>query len=244
MTYGNSMDYTGLGCLVLTNQINWEYMEIREFLLNQIILEEEKVRLVGWMTRVHFGYLEDMAGIVVINNTFLDLIPSIDSLKSLNDLWRYDGNWTWISGNSVGDQNAYHGTKGVASPSNNPGSRYRPANWIDSNGNFWLFGGSFSNSNSLYSYLLVELIISGYFNDLWKFDGEEWVWAAGTNASNQNGVYGENGIPDSNNIPGGRDLAVSWMDNFGNFWMFGGRGYDSSGSSIGNAIHVKYKHQL
>jgi hypothetical protein len=46
----------------------------------------------------------------------------------------------------------------------------------------------------------------------WKFDGEEWVWVSGSNTSNQNGVYGEKGIPDSSNIPGGRyGIMSGWI---------------------------------
>jgi hypothetical protein len=80
------------------------------------------------------------------------------------------------------------------------------------------------------------LFISGRLNDLWKFDGEEWVWVSGSNATNQYGVYGEKEIPDSNNIPGARaGYAVSWMGNYGNMWLFGGDGYDINGT-FGNAI--------
>jgi hypothetical protein len=53
------------------------------------------------------------------------------------------------------------------------------------------------------------LIISDFLNDLWKFDGEEWVWISGSNTTNQYGVYGQKSIPDSNNIPGARYIAVS-----------------------------------
>jgi hypothetical protein len=83
------------------------------------------------------------------------------------------------------------------------------------------------------------LFISGFLNDLWKFDGEEWVWVSGSNEMNQNGIYGEKGIPNSNNIPGGRDGAVSWMDNSGNMWMFGGFGYPTI--VFGIAKRVNYK---
>jgi hypothetical protein len=60
----------------------------------------------------------------------------------LNDLWRYkDGNWTWISGSNTRNQNGNCGTKGVISPSNMPGSRKCLCNWIDIDGNYWIFGG-------------------------------------------------------------------------------------------------------
>jgi hypothetical protein len=64
---------------------------------------------------------------------------------------------------------------------------------------------------------------------------------SGSNASNENGVYGVQCVPDSNNIPGARSNAVSWMDNSGNMWMFGGSGYGYSSDSYGNAIHVNFE---
>jgi hypothetical protein len=56
-------------------------------------------------------------------------------------LWRYNGNWTWISGNSTINLNGNYGTKGEKSNDNIPGSRQSSSNWIDNEGNFWLFGG-------------------------------------------------------------------------------------------------------
>jgi len=41
------------------------------------------------------------------------------------------------------------------------------------------------------------------------------------------GVYGVQGTPNAKNIPGGRLGAVSWRDNQGNFWLFGGGGLDA-----------------
>jgi hypothetical protein len=63
---------------------------------------------------------------------------------------------------------------------------------------------------------------------------------SGSNTTNQNGVYGEKGVANANNNPGGRRAAISWMDNSGNMWIFGGAGYDSSGGR-GNAIRVNNK---
>jgi hypothetical protein len=84
----------------------------------------------------------------------------------------------------------------------------------------------------------VEFFFEDYYNDLWKFDGEEWTWVSGSNTSNQNGVYGQKGIPDPNNMPGSREFGVSWVDNNGNVWIFGGNGYPASGSTTGNAILI------
>jgi hypothetical protein len=50
--------------------------------------------------------------------------------------------WVWMGGasNTVSQPGAY-GTLGVPAPQNMPGDRSSAANWTDSNGNFWLFGG-------------------------------------------------------------------------------------------------------
>jgi hypothetical protein len=45
----------------------------------------------------------------------------------------------------------------------------------------------------------------------------------------QPGVYGSLGTPAAGNIPGARWAANSWTDSSGNFWLFGGAGFDSSG---------------
>ena len=42
------------------------------------------------------------------------------------------------------------------------------------------------------------------------------------------GAYGTLGTSASGNIPGGRAAAASWIDGSGNFWLFGGQGYDSA----------------
>ena len=80
----------------------------------------------------------------------------------LNDLWNFDLatlEWTWISGNSSGNQGGVYGTKGVAEPSNVPGARTGAVSWVDSLGKLWLFGG----------YGFEEFASPGQLNDLWKY---------------------------------------------------------------------------
>jgi environmental stress-induced protein Ves len=60
-----------------------------------------------------------------------------------------------------------------------------------------------------------------------------WAWMNGSNIVNQMGVYGTLGVAAAGNVPGARDSAASWTDASGNFWLFGGRGYDSVGTSVG-----------
>jgi len=57
-----------------------------------------------------------------------------------------------------------------------------------------------------------------------------FTWIGGSNESNASGVYGSLGVAAPSNIPGARDIAVNWVDNAGNFWLFGG-GNDESGTN-------------
>jgi len=79
---------------------------------------------------------------------------------------------------------------------------------------------------------LVFLDPLGHLNDLWKFSlsNSTWVWMSGSNTTNEKGVYGSSNSP--TNVPGARSGAVGWYDRFTKeMWLFGGYGYDSSGSA-------------
>ncbi len=53
----------------------------------------------------------------------------------------------------------------------------------------------------------------------------------GANVVDQSGVYGTLGTAATTNVPGARFFAVSWTDSAGNFWLFGGYGFDSAGNA-------------
>ncbi len=130
--------------------------------------------------------------------------------------------WTWMMGNKTADAYGDYGTKGVPDSANFPGGRYGATSSTDINGNLWLFGG-------------VGLATTGasdFLNDLWLFNktSQEWTWISGNKTTYEFGVYGTKGDPDSANYPGGRDLAVSWIDKEGNFWLFGGLGLNETTS--------------
>lgn len=101
-----------------------------------------------------------------------------------------------------------------------PWSRVGAATWTDSTGNLWLFGGSAE---------------SGFLNDVWTLNisgyggtnpttftstAPQWK-SEGASGFNNPGVYTGAGA-----VPGARVNAVSWTDASGNFWLFGGYGYD------------------
>lgn len=147
----------------------------------------------------------------------------------MNDLWEYgraSGQWTWIAGpNTINDTGSYIA---VGSPGM-PSARAGPAHWIDSTGNLWLFGGSTQNTSGE-----AGLITSAarVHNDLWRYSpgSNQWTWIGGSSAANPAGVYGTKGIATALTTPGGRRFSASWIDSTGNVWLFGGAGYDGTGT--------------
>jgi len=159
----------------------------------------------------------------------------------LNDLWKFNPStkeWTWMGGSSslpaacaggasiACGQPGIYGTPGSAAAANIPGGRIWPSYWTDSNGNFWLFGGfGFDASQT-----------RGELNDLWEFNpsANTWTWVGGSStvgsAGGQPGVYGSLDTAAATNIPSGRDSAISWTDKSGQFWLYGGEGFDSQGN--------------
>ncbi|MCF6261459.1 MAG: kelch motif-containing protein [Gammaproteobacteria bacterium] len=141
----------------------------------------------------------------------------------LNDLWRWDvtnAEWVWVSGNDVVGEFGVYGTKGTAVDTNMPGARGDSVAWIDTNDDFWLWGGVGRDGVGTF----------GNLNDLWHWDGSNWTWVSGSDVVDQSGSYGTKGNADATNIPGARRSPVSWVDTRGIFWLFGGWGYDSTGT--------------
>lgn len=141
-----------------------------------------------------------------------------------NDVWKYvpgTDMWTWVSGASTATQKTgTYGTRGVADAANTPNSRYQGCGAKDASGNFWFFGGFGPTA---------PIGATKYFHDLWKHDGSNWTWVAGNSATNTAGVYGTKGTPASGNLPGTRLGCAAWVDSSGNFWVFGGEGYATTG---------------
>jgi len=163
---------------------------------------------------------------------------SADNEGYLNDLWEYNpatGQWRWMSGSStvsLQDSNGLYyapgvyGTQGVYAAGNVPGGRQTAISWSDGSGNLWLFGGLGYDSTGAW----------GSLNDLWEYSPStgQWRWVSGSSTVGINlgqlGVYGTEGVYAAGNVPGGISDAVGWSDASGNFWLFGGEGYDSAGN--------------
>jgi Galactose oxidase, central domain len=110
-------------------------------------------------------------------------------------------------------------------PFANPPARLGAGTWTDGNGNFWLFGGKSAGAQ--------------FLNDLWVYNTSafnggnytltegQWTQVAGSTTPDQKGTY--TGAA-ATLIPGSRVNPVTWVDGSGNFWLFGGYGFDGSGT--------------
>jgi hypothetical protein len=146
-----------------------------------------------------------------------------------NDIWRYhiaSNAWTLVNNppvNGAGLPAGVYGTLGTPAAANTPGARWGATARIDASGTVWLFGGfGYDSAGTL-----------GLLNDLWNYNigSGQWTWIAGSNTVNATGVYGTLGTSNGvSNFPGGRQAAMSWVDNSGNFWLFGGFDLDSLGN--------------
>src|SRR6185503_1732758 len=134
----------------------------------------------------------------------------------MNDMWKYDlstNEWTWMSGANYEFATGHYGTRCEPSINNVPDARMRSRiDYVDANGNFWLFGGS-----HIYAY-------TGMHNDLWIFNPNtlEWTWINGDTLMDQPGHWGTKGVSSPSNKPSCREGFVSWKDLSGNLWVFGG----------------------
>ena len=138
----------------------------------------------------------------------------------IRDSWKYNpgtDEWTWVSGSNLSKFVGVYGTVGSSTPvPPYPGSRAQAANWIDSSGNFWMFGGYGSAST---------VVSRNPLNDLWKYNKtlDQWTWMGGTAVVGSSDVYGTKGVAAPTNIPGARQAMSFWKDSSADvLWLHGG----------------------
>jgi hypothetical protein len=123
-----------------------------------------------------------------------------------NDLWQLTGNtnppqWSLAPAITIDPTKPCNITPTAAQW---PSARSGPATWVDSAGNFWMFGGNSANGN-------------GFVPDFWMYTVSTNTWSLVT----QNYIDGTCASAPAQ-CPGGRYLAATWVDTSGNMWMFGG----------------------
>jgi len=134
--------------------------------------------------------------------------------------------WTWVGGNDTAAQPSIYAASGVVAASGVPGATEGGMGWTDNTGNLWLFGGS-------------NHTVSQDLNDLWKYDGTNWLWMNGNQGVvNASANYGSLGVPNAIDAagPGARQYAATWLshdvvNNIDYLWLFGGYARNSSTGS-------------
>lgn len=151
-----------------------------------------------------------------------------------NDVWKFDTAsklWTWVAGpntQTATDVSSMYGTQGIPDPANRPHARGNAVSWVDGSGHFWMLGGLYVDTATIPN-------VNDTFSDLWSFDttNKEWTWVSGSNAMNDAGHYGSQGLGDVANSPPTRFGAVSWLEaSTGKLWLFGG------GNLVGGAANA------
>jgi hypothetical protein len=138
-----------------------------------------------------------------------------------SDLWKFNPStkeWTWVKGNGLPNEPPVYGQQGVSNIFNTPGARdWLAVSWVDTSGDFWLFGGS--SRNDIWRYVIAT---------------NEWTWMNGDTLQSSPGNHGIQGVPGINNVPGSRQETCSgWTDSLNNLWLFGGQGLNDL-SQFGN----------
>ena len=145
--------------------------------------------------------------------------PNFNSDKVYAKLYKFNGDdWALLSDNGV--SNKYHLKDSLADANAHPGARDMATGAYSSAfDRFFMFGGQRTASGG-----------TAHCNDLWVYEKQQWLWIGGDSLRRQAGVYGQIGVPAAGNFPGARSKAVSWVDQDGNFWLFGGLGFDEDGN--------------
>ncbi len=140
--------------------------------------------------------------------------------------------WIWINAPNTANNLGIASLPPATSPSKNtnvPGGRQFAANWTDSLGRKWIYGGWGLEVTGK-----TPPDLPGLLDDLWLYDPGSNGWIpAGVpiNSATQGGVTTNKAdltLDQSTDVapgfnPGGRWGGVSWSDGSGNLWLFGGQ---------------------
>jgi hypothetical protein len=150
--------------------------------------------------------------------------------------------WAWQSGPDSANK---YGTFSVppkppARSTNTPGGREYAATWTDSAGRRWLFGGQGLDLTGA-----TPPDLPGLLNDLWLWSGTDWIPAgltltqntiAGTTTSTADLLPIQSTDHFGGVTPGSRWGSVTWSDNAGNLFLFGGQGFSTTSVGFLNDV--------
>lgn len=184
----------------------------------------------GLDTSTTTGFFNDLWKYNTANNSWT-LVQSGIGAPTLNHFPIHNQGPTFIGNpsfpNTGQDSAGDFGVLVTAATTNVPSTRARAAGdgWVVTGANpeLWMMGGQGLDSAGDF----------GVLNDMWRFDVNTnlWTYMRGDNLINSGGTYGTTGTAAITNQPGGRHGAGTGKDSSGNFVLFGGEGFPSSGGS-------------
>mgnify|MGYP000206281341 CR=1 FL=1 len=149
-----------------------------------------------------------------------------DNPEIYSGFYKFNGTeWALISDAGITSTYIYNNP---TLPVTNPGNRVDASGAYDAvNDRYFLFGG-YMETNVNGSRVLQRT------DDFWVYENETWILLSGVNSganAERNGSYGTLGQASASNYPGSRHSAMTWVDQNGDFWMFGGYGRDATSAS-------------
>ena len=133
---------------------------------------------------------------------------SDDIFISYNDMWRYDGNWTWMAGTDTAGSSGNYAAACTGATNLEAGARMENrARWKDDCGNFWFYGAG--------------VLSQGITNDLWYFNPVSLNWTIVNGGNTRvNPHFSAQGVASAANTPGGRQSSTPWYSKTGELYFF------------------------
>lgn len=170
------------------------------------------------------------------------------SLGWLNDLWKFDGtDWTWVRGAATANAPAVYVERAAAATDDpattvdetiavtaadlTPGGRQGAVAWhlpdpdtanAAVTETAWVFGGEGNDAAGAFRVA---------FNEMWRFDGVNWLFVRGDAGVFSGGSYGGRGLASLASLPPSRSRPTGWAVGT-TLWMFGGAVETSSSSGV------------
>ena len=144
----------------------------------------------------------------------------------LNDFWKFDtitNLWVLMGGN---ENNCTNNVSYFLE--SYPPFVDNSATWSKGNDLYFYGGNGLGKSGNNLN--------TGLLSDIWKYSvtNNTWTKVLGNRNLNNNGNYGIKEYGFISNVPGSRKDYVTWSDDYGNLWLYGGFGKGETGNAQSN----------
>ena len=199
----------------------WEYAQIWERAGGDTVVDS--LGSAAWPSaREHSAMWCTSAGLYLFGGS--GFVAS-GSVEILSDMWLYTsstGAWSETHGSELtssgsGSMPSQHSIQYEPSPTTWPGSRAEAAHWVDAYGHLWIFAGK--------CFPVTGPPGPAWCDDMWFYDGTDWVWVGGLDVDGGYGEYWSQGVSSPDNWAGSRAGATANVDKYGVPYIFGGLGH-------------------